>query len=54
MEKSKQVEQIAEIVKESLKDLLTFPKMYHPSEDQINLGLIIDGKKITIEIKGIS
>ena len=53
MEKSKQVEQVVEIIQESLKELLIFPKMYHPSENSISIPLIIDNKKITIEIKGI-
>ena len=52
MKKSKQVEQVTEIVKESLEGLLVFPKMYHPSENSISIPLIIDDKKITIEIKG--
>ena len=51
MKKSKQVEQVAEIIQESLKELLVFPKMYHPSENLISIPLIIDIKKITIEIK---
>ena len=51
MKKSKQVEQVAEIIQESLKELLVFPKMYHSSENLISIPLIIDSKKITIEIK---
>jgi len=51
MEKSTQVEDIATRIATALQDLTIFPKMYHPTEDQINLGLIIDGKKVTIEIK---
>jgi hypothetical protein len=53
MKKSKQVEQVAEIIQKSLEELLVFPKMYHPSENSISIPLIIDNKKITIEIKGI-
>ena len=51
MEKSTQVEDIATRIATALQDLTIFPKMYHPTEDQINLGLIVDGKKVTIEIK---
>ena len=46
MKKSKQVEQVAEIIQESLKELLVFPKMYHSSENLISIPLIIDSKKI--------
>ncbi len=53
MNQSKQVEQISEIIQEKLKELSAFPKMYHPSEDLISIPLIIDNKKIIIEVKGI-
>ena len=51
MEISTQVESIADSISLALKDLTVFPKMYHPTEDQINLGIIIDGKRVIIEIK---
>ena len=51
MEKSKEIEAIADKITSALQDLTIFPKMYHPTEDQINLGLIVDGKKVIIEIK---
>ena len=51
MNKSKQVEDIATMVKESLANSL--PKMYHPIEDSISIPLIVDGKKIVVEIKSV-
>ena len=51
MEKSTQVEDVAARIATALQDLTIFPKMYHPTEDQINLGLVVDGKKVIIEIK---
>lgn len=51
MEKSIEIENIADRITSALQDLTIFPKMYHPTEDQINLGLIVDGKKVIIEIK---
>ena len=51
MEKSTQVEDIATRIATALQDLTIFPKMYHPTEDQIDFGLIVDGKKVIIEIK---
>lgn len=53
MEKSKQVEEISNIIKDSLKNYMVLPKMYHPIEDILSIPLIIDGKKIIIEIKTI-
>ena len=52
MEKSKQVEEVATLIKESL--INSFPKMYHPIEDSISIPLIVDDKKIVIEIKSIT
>ena len=51
MNKSKQVEDIATLVKESFVNSL--PKMYHPTEDSISIPLIVDGKKIVIDIKSV-
>jgi len=51
MEKSNEIEVIANRITSALQDLTIFPKMYHPTEDQINLGLIVDGKRVIIEIK---
>ena len=51
IEKSTQVEDIATRIATALQDLTIFPKMYHPNEDQIDFGLIVDGKKVIIEIK---
>jgi hypothetical protein len=51
MEKSNEIEAVADRITSALQDLTIFPKMYHPTEDQINLGLIVDGKRVIIEIK---
>lgn len=51
MEKSKQVEQVSLAVQESLKQFSAFPRMYHPTEDLISIPLIVDGKKVVVEIK---
>jgi hypothetical protein len=52
MEKSKQIEEIAIVIKEVLPNSL--PKMYHPTDDLISIPLIVDNKKIIIEIKSIN
>lgn len=54
MEKSSQVEQVSLAVQESLKQFLTFPKMYHPTEDSISIPLVVDGKKVVVEIKSLN
>ena len=51
MEKSIEVESITFMILEGLKELSVTPKMYHPTKDQINLGVVVDGKKVIIEIK---
>lgn len=51
MEKSIEIETVADRITSVLQDLTIFPKMYHPTEDQINLGLVVDGKRVIIEIK---
>ena len=51
MEKSTEVEDIATRIATALEDLGISPKMYHPTEDQINFGILIDGKKVIIKIK---
>jgi hypothetical protein len=53
MEKSKQIEEISNIIKDSLKNYMILPKMYHSTKDIVNIPLIIDGKEIIIEIKTI-
>lgn len=52
MAKSEQVEKIATAIKENLNEH-TLPKMYHPTEDLISIPLIVDGKKIVVEIKSV-
>ena len=51
MEKSIEIESVADRITLALQDLKVFPKMYHPTEDQINLGILVDGKRVIIEIK---
>jgi hypothetical protein len=60
MKKSEQIEEIGTAISECLNKLYEtkeplsfnpFPKMYHPTDDSINIPLIVDGKKIIIEIK---
>jgi hypothetical protein len=57
---SEQIEEIGTAISECLNKLYEtkeplsfnpFPKMYHPTDDSINIPLIVDGKKIIIEIK---
>ena len=56
MEKSKQVEQIAKLVQDwiSTTEIKQFSKMYHPTNDSINIPLFIDGIKIVIEVKSLN
>lgn len=54
MEKSPQIEQVSLVVEESLKQLLALPRMYHPTEDSISIPLVIDGKKVVVEIKTVN
>ena len=60
MKKSEQIEEIGTAISECLNKLYEtkeplsfnpFPKMYHPTDDSINIPFIVDGKKIIIEIK---
>lgn len=60
MKKSKEVEDVAEAISECLNKLYEgdepllfnpFPKIYHSMFDSISIPLIIDGKKIVVEIK---
>lgn len=63
MKKSEQIEEIGTAVSECLNRLYEtkkpllfnpFPKMYHPTEDSISIPLIVDGKKIVVEIKTLN
>jgi hypothetical protein len=60
MEKSKEIEEIGTAISECLTKLYEtkeplsfnpFPKMYHPTDDSLNIPLIVGSKKIIIEIK---
>jgi len=66
--KSKQVERIATKIQESLQmwetiggtpdtkqeyEIKQFPKMYHPTDDSISIPVLVDGKKIIVEIKTV-
>ena len=51
MNKSKQVEDTATMVKESLANSL--PKMYHPTEDLVKIPIYTDGAKIVITIEKV-
>ena len=53
MEKSTQVEDIATRIATALEDLGISPKMYHPTQDQINFGILIDGKKMVVKVKAV-
>lgn len=62
MKKSKEIEEIGTAISECLTKLYEtkeplsfnpFPKMYHPTEDLISLPLVVDGKKIVVEIKTV-
>lgn len=62
MNKSEQIEEIGTAISECLiklyetKEPLSFnpfPKMYHPTEDAISIPLVVDGKKLIIEIKTV-
>ena len=51
MEKSTQVEDITTRIITELQDLGISPKKYHETKDQINLSVLVDGKKIVIIVK---
>jgi hypothetical protein len=51
MEKSTEVEDIATRIATALADLGISPKMYHPTEDQINFGIVVAGTKVVIKVK---
>jgi hypothetical protein len=51
MEKSTQVEEITTRIITELQDLGISPKKYHPTKDQINLSVLVDGEKVVVIIK---
>jgi hypothetical protein len=51
MEKSTEVEDIATRIATALADLGISPKVYHPTEDQINFGILVDGTKVIVKVK---
>ena len=62
MKKSEQIEEIGSAISECLNKLYEteeqlsfnpFPKIYHPTEDSLNIPLIVDGNKIIIEVKSV-
>ena len=52
MTKSKQVEDLALYISERLNGE-QLPKMYHPTEDLISIPLIVDGKKLVVDIRSV-
>jgi hypothetical protein len=59
MDKSKEVELVSAILKNYLTvqkhigEIDVLPKMYHPTEDQVNIPLLMNGKKLVVEIKTV-
>jgi hypothetical protein len=56
MEKSKHVEQIAQLIQDqiAITEIKQFSKMYHPTNDSISIPLFVEGVKIVVEIKTLN
>ena len=54
MEKSKNIELLASKIQESLNGLNQFPKMYHPTDDELSIPLLVEGEKLVVTVKKVN